>query len=67
MILVDTSVWVDHLRAGDKKLTALLEAGGHGVDVVLIIVGRGPPTSLRSGSSALKKFRARLTPPQGAG
>lgn len=27
MILVDTSVWVDHLRAGDKKLTALLEVG----------------------------------------
>jgi hypothetical protein len=27
MILVDTSVWVDHLRAGDKTLAALLEAG----------------------------------------
>lgn len=27
MILVDTSVWVDHLRAGDKALAALLEAG----------------------------------------
>jgi predicted nucleic acid-binding protein len=27
MILVDTSVWVDHLHAGDKTLTALLEAG----------------------------------------
>ncbi|MBU3694592.1 MAG: type II toxin-antitoxin system VapC family toxin [Rhodocyclaceae bacterium] len=25
MILVDTSVWVDHLRAGDAGLTALLE------------------------------------------
>ena len=24
MILVDTSVWVDHLRAGDEELTALL-------------------------------------------
>lgn len=27
MILVDTSVWIDHLRAGDQGLTRLLEAG----------------------------------------
>jgi predicted nucleic acid-binding protein len=27
VILVDTSVWVDHLRAGDKTLAALLDAG----------------------------------------
>ena len=27
MILVDTSVWVDHLRAADKALAALLDAG----------------------------------------
>jgi hypothetical protein len=27
MILVDTTVWVDHLRAGDKRLTELLDAG----------------------------------------
>ena len=27
MILVDTSVWVDHLRAGDPALAATLEAG----------------------------------------
>ena len=25
MILVDTSVWVDHLRAGDRELARLLE------------------------------------------
>ena len=24
MILVDTSVWIDHLRAGDAELSALL-------------------------------------------
>ena len=27
MILVDTSVWVDHLRAGDAQLVSLLQAG----------------------------------------
>jgi predicted nucleic acid-binding protein len=27
MILVDTSVWVDHLRSGDERLATLLEAG----------------------------------------
>ncbi len=27
MILVDTSVWVDHLRAGDETLVALLSSG----------------------------------------
>jgi len=27
MILVDTSVWIDHLRAGEPALARLLEAG----------------------------------------
>ncbi|MFC3110324.1 type II toxin-antitoxin system VapC family toxin [Undibacterium arcticum] len=27
MILVDTSVWIDHLRHGDAELTRLLNAG----------------------------------------
>ncbi len=27
MILVDTSIWIDHLRAGDRALVALLDAG----------------------------------------
>jgi predicted nucleic acid-binding protein len=27
MILIDTSVWVDHLRAGDKRLATLLNSG----------------------------------------
>lgn len=27
MILVDTSIWIDHLRRGDRQLAMLLEAG----------------------------------------
>jgi predicted nucleic acid-binding protein len=27
MILVDTSIWIDHLRSGDKQLKALLDDG----------------------------------------
>lgn len=27
MILVDTSIWVDHLRNGNREVTALLEEG----------------------------------------
>jgi len=27
VIVVDTTVWVDHLRAGDKQLARLLDAG----------------------------------------
>jgi predicted nucleic acid-binding protein len=27
LILVDTSVWVDHLRVGDERLAALLDGG----------------------------------------
>ena len=28
MLLVDTSVWVDHLRRGDERLAATLKEGG---------------------------------------
>lgn len=27
MILVDTSIWIDHLRSGDHRLVSLLERG----------------------------------------
>ncbi len=27
MILVDTSIWIDHLRSGDSRLAALLNSG----------------------------------------
>lgn len=46
MILVDTSVWVDHLRAGDQRLQALLEQ-----DAVLVhpfVVGEIACGHLRS-------------------
>jgi predicted nucleic acid-binding protein len=28
VILIDTSVWVDHLRTGDARLSGLLDGGG---------------------------------------
>ena len=51
MILADTSVWVDHLRAGNDALAALLEEGrilGHPWVVAEIALGslRDRPTVL---------------------
>lgn len=64
MILVDTSVWVDHLRTGDRLLAELLEAGEvlahpyvigelslgslHNRDVFLGLLRTIPRTSLAS-------------------
>jgi predicted nucleic acid-binding protein len=28
MILADTSIWIDHFRRGDRRMTALLDNGG---------------------------------------
>jgi predicted nucleic acid-binding protein len=42
VILADTSVWVDHLRAGDRALASLLDAGrilGHPWVVAEIALG----------------------------
>lgn len=42
MILADTSVWVDHLRAGDDRLAELLRAGrvvGHALVNAEIALG----------------------------
>jgi predicted nucleic acid-binding protein len=36
MVLVDTSVWIDHLRVGDRKLVRLLEDGEVGVHPLVI-------------------------------
>ena len=37
MVLVDTSVWIDHLRSGNAKLAALLNEGD--VAIHLFIIG----------------------------
>ncbi|WP_176047532.1 type II toxin-antitoxin system VapC family toxin [Burkholderia sp. BCC1644] len=55
MILVDTSVWIDHLRAGDATLTSLLEA-----ERVLIhpfVVGELSLGSLRDRQTVLDALR----------
>jgi predicted nucleic acid-binding protein len=46
VIIVDTSVWVDHLKTGEPELTSLLNAGkvyGHALVVAEVALG-----SLRS-------------------
>lgn len=51
MILVDTSVWVDHLRAGNSRLAELLRAGQVACHALVIAeVGLG---SLRARSLVL--------------
>lgn len=55
MILVDTSVWVDHLRRGDARLVALLE----GASVVMhpFIVGEFACGSLADRQTVLALLR----------
>lgn len=52
MILVDTSVWVDHLRSGDAQLVELLERA----NVVMhpFVVGEIACGSMRNRSSTLE-------------
>ena len=52
MILVDTSVWVDHLRSGDAHLAALLERGS--VVMHPFVVGEIACGSLAHRSSILE-------------
>ncbi|WP_448167853.1 type II toxin-antitoxin system VapC family toxin [Burkholderia ambifaria] len=55
MILVDTSVWIDHLRAGDATLATLLEA-----ERVLIhpfIIGELALGSMRDRQTVLDALR----------
>jgi predicted nucleic acid-binding protein len=55
VILVDTSVWVDHLRSGDSVLIALLESGqvaGHP-----LVVGELAMGNLRQRKVVLEAMR----------
>jgi predicted nucleic acid-binding protein len=55
VILVDTSVWVDHLRADDERLAALLDAGevlGHP-----FVIGELALGSLRRRDAVLNDLR----------
>lgn len=51
MILVDTSIWVDHLRDGDARLTDLLEAGQ--VLVHPVVIGELACGNLRNRTETL--------------
>ena len=51
MVLVDTSVWVDHLRGGDRRLEALLKAGG--VFIHPFVVGELACGNLRNRTTVL--------------
>ena len=52
MILVDTSVWVDHMRRGDTKLAELLERGA--VVMHPFVIGEIACGSLADRSSVLE-------------
>jgi predicted nucleic acid-binding protein len=55
MILIDTSVWVDHLRKGDAKLKALLGAGQ--VLVHSFVIGELALGNLRQRDAILQSLR----------
>ena len=56
MILVDTSVWVDHLRAGDARLAIALRAGQ--VATHPFVIGELACGSLKSRETVLSLLRA---------
>ena len=56
MILVDTSVWIDHLRQGDMQLAAALEAGH--VWVHPFVVGELACGNLRARAEVLGLLQA---------
>ena len=51
MILIDTSVWIDHLHAGDARVSAVLDAG-RAVDHPMV-VGELACGSLRNRTAVL--------------
>lgn len=56
MILVDTSVWIDHLRAGEAELARLLETGL--VATHPLVVGELAMGNLRARDTVLGLLRA---------
>ena len=54
MILVDTSVWIDHLRTGDKRLIALLDSSQ--VLAHPFVIGELACGNLRKRNDVLKLF-----------
>ena len=52
MILVDTSVWVDHLRSGDSALVALLDRGH--VHIHRMVIGELACGNLRNRDTILR-------------
>lgn len=56
MMLVDTSVWIDHLRQGDAELAAALEAGQ--VRVHPFVVGELACGNLRARAEVLRLLQA---------
>src|SRR6202007_953320 len=63
MILADTSVWIDHLRKGDKALAGLLEKGQVGMH--LMIAGELACGSLRDRAVLLRLWRNLPSAPAG--
>jgi predicted nucleic acid-binding protein len=55
MILADTSVWIDHLRKGDKSLAGLLEKGQ--ICMHPMIIGELACGSLRDRAVLLRLWR----------
>src|SRR5579884_2196784 len=55
MILVDSSVWVDHLRHGDRRLVSLLE--GSQVLAHAFVIGEIALSSLKNRESILGSLK----------
>ena len=56
MILVDTSVWIDHLHHGEAELTAALQVGQ--VDMHPFVVGELACGNLRARAEVLGLLQA---------
>jgi predicted nucleic acid-binding protein len=60
VILVDTSVWVDHLQRGDERLISLLDSGevlGHPFVIGELAIGELALGNLRNRDAVLSDLR----------